>query len=147
MGNLLFNSLSLCPQLSCMHCNINPTLLIQGMANDNANITCSSLTKVRATNSEILQPLTAPCIMLLRWLICYTILHYSALFCVILHYSVMHQSALDCTILCYSIRIHSALFCIILHYTCCQLSRSKIEMQSRWGSSSPVTHVMHGHCK
>src|SRR5438045_3380313 len=54
LGYLLFNYLSLCPQLSCMHCNINPTLLIQGMANDNANVTCSSLTEVGATNSEIL---------------------------------------------------------------------------------------------
>src|SRR5438045_2759986 len=100
-----------------MHCNINPTLLIQGMANDDANITCSSLTKVGATNSEILQPLAAPCIMLLRWIIV-------TLFCVILLESV----------LCYS-----ALFCVILHYTCCQLSSSEIEMQSRWGSSGPVT--------
>src|SRR5438046_10031239 len=68
LGYLLFNYLSLCPQLSCMHCNINPTLLIQGMANDNANVTCSSLTEVGATNSEILSPLAARCIMLLRWL-------------------------------------------------------------------------------
>ena len=36
----------------------------------------------------------------------------------------MHQSVLDCAILC---------------YTCCQLSSSEIKMQSRWGSSSPVT--------
>ena len=54
LGYLLFNSLSLCPQLSCMRCNINPTFLIQGMANDDANITYSSLTEVGATNSEML---------------------------------------------------------------------------------------------
>src|SRR5438046_7002494 len=51
----------------------------------------------------------------------------------------MHQSALDCAILRYSVRICSALFCVILCYTCCWLSSSEIEMQSRWGSSSPVT--------
>src|SRR5436189_2696973 len=98
LGYLLFNYLSLCPQLSCMCCNINPTLLIQGMANDDANITCSSLTKVRATNSEILWPLAAPCIMLLRWLIVMlfciipleSVLHYSALFCVILLCTSLH---------------------------------------------------------
>src|SRR5438045_9152046 len=50
---LLFNYLSLCPQLSCMHCNINPTLLIQVMANHDANITCSYLTEVRATKNEL----------------------------------------------------------------------------------------------
>src|SRR5438045_119574 len=89
---LLFNYLSLCPQLSCMHCNINPTLLIQGMANDDANITCSSLTEVGATNSEILWPLAALCIMLLRWLIV-------TLFCVIPLESVLRYSALFCVTL------------------------------------------------
>src|SRR5437667_12658132 len=83
LGYLLFNSLSLCPQLSCMCCNINPTLCIQGMANDDANITCSSLTEVGATNSKILEPLAAPCIMLLRWLIV-------MLFCIIPCYSALH---------------------------------------------------------
>src|SRR5438045_5240524 len=85
--------------------------------------------------------------MLLRWLVvtlfCVipleSVLRYSALFCVILRYSVMHQSALDCAILRYSVRIRSALFCVILRYTCCRLSSSEIEMQSRWGSSGPVT--------
>src|SRR5438477_7907862 len=89
LGYLLFNYLSLCPQLSCMHCNINPTLLIQGMANDDANITCSSLTEVGATNSKILWPLAVPCIMLLRWLIV-------MLFCIILLESILHYSVLFC---------------------------------------------------
>src|SRR5438045_8961058 len=92
LGYLLFNYLSLCPQLSCMHCNINPTLLIQGMANDDANITCSSLTEVGATNSEILQPLAAPCIMLSRWLVV-------TLFCVILLECIRHYSPSCCTTL------------------------------------------------
>src|SRR5438045_9232299 len=92
LGYLLFYYLALCSQLSCMHCNINPTLLIQGMANDNANITCSSLTKVGATNSEILQPLAAPCVMLLRWLVV-------MLFCVIPLESVLCYSALFCVTL------------------------------------------------
>src|SRR5438045_9775552 len=116
LGYLLFNYLSLCPQLSCMHCNINPTLLIQGMANDDANVTCSSLTEVGATNSEILAS------------------------CSTLHHAV--EVAHHYTILRYSVRICSALFCIILHYTFCWLSSSKIEMQSRWGSSGPVTTIL-----
>ena len=54
LGYLLFNYLSLCPQLSCMHCDVNPPLLIQGMANDDAIIACSSLAKVGAANRKIL---------------------------------------------------------------------------------------------
>ena len=57
LGYLLFNYLSLCPQLSCMHCNISPMLLIQGMANDDAIIACSSLAEVGAANHKILYSL------------------------------------------------------------------------------------------
>ena len=131
LGYLLFNYLSLCSQLPCMHYNINPTLLIQGIANDNANVTCSFLTEVGATNSRILQPLAAPCIMLLRWLVV-------TLFCVILLESVLRYSALFYVILLCTSLCQTMLFCVILCYTCCWLSSSKIEIQSRWGSSGPV---------
>ena len=106
LGYHLFNYLSLCPQLSCMHYNINPTLLIQGIANDNANVTCSFLTEVGATNSRILQPLAAPCIMLLRWLVV-------TLFCVILLESVLRYSALFYVILLCTSLCQTMLFYVI----------------------------------
>ena len=40
-----------------MHCDVNPMLLIQGMANDDAIIACSSLAKVGAANCKILYSL------------------------------------------------------------------------------------------